>query len=159
MKVSWQLCSLFLCAGVIVGCSDSAIQGEEYGAPLTLAEVTPISEILASPDDYVGKTVQIEGRVLEVCESRGCWIELASDEDFQTMRIKVDDGVIVFPMTARGKLARAEGEFTRIDMSLTQTRSFLSHQAEERGEPFDSLSVHSPMTYYQVKGTGAVVTE
>ena len=48
----------------------------------------------------------IEGLVVEVCKARGCWMQLASDKEFQTMKIKVKDGVMVFPMSAKGKTAK-----------------------------------------------------
>lgn len=79
-----------------------------------------------------------------------------TDENKQ-IRIKVKDGVIVFPKDAKGHQATAEGVFTKLDLDLEQTRTFLEHQAEEQGQAFDPTTVEEPMVYYQIKGTGAVI--
>jgi hypothetical protein len=90
------------------------VQGKLYGKELTGSETVALSELMKNPDTYVGKTVRVEGLVVDVCAKRGCWMELAGDQEFQSIKIKVDDGVIVFPMEAKGKKAVAEGVFTRI---------------------------------------------
>jgi hypothetical protein len=82
---------------------------------------------------------------------------LATDEKLQELRIKVDDGVIVFPIEAKGKRAIAEGEFTKIEMTMEQTLAYKKHHAEEHNEEFDPSTVTEPLTYYQIKATGAVI--
>lgn len=134
-----------------------AAKGKTYGEPLTGSDVTPISVLLGDPEPYVGKTVRVEGVVTGVCEKRGCWVTLASDEEFEELRIKAKDGVIVFPMSCKGKTAVAEGTFTKIEMSMEQTLQYKQHHAEEQGESFDPASVTEPLVYYQVNVTGAVV--
>jgi hypothetical protein len=134
-----------------------AEDGKVYGEPLTGTETIEISELLGNPDPYLGKVVRVEGLVTDVCKKRGCWMSLAGDEEFQEIRIKVDDGVIVFPMEAKGKRAVAEGVFTKIEMTLEQTIAYREHHAEEHGEEFDPSTVTEPLVYYQIRGTGAVV--
>ena len=76
---------------------------KKYGKEITLTEKVKISQLLENPKNYEGKKVLIEGIVLNVCKKRGCWIELASDKEFESIRVKVQDGVIVFPMEVNGK--------------------------------------------------------
>ena len=76
--------------------ADSAsgtLVGTTYGEALTLTEVTPVSLILDNPNDFVGETVLVEGMVVEVCENKGCWLDIASDRDYEKIQVKVDDGV------------------------------------------------------------------
>lgn len=134
-----------------------ADDGKAYGEPLTGTDTIPISELLAGPEPYLGKTVRVEGVVTGVCKKRGCWMSLASDQEFQELRIKVDDGVIVFPVEAKGRRAVAEGVFTRVELTLEQTLARARHHAEEHGEEFDPASVTEPLSFYQIKGTGAVI--
>jgi hypothetical protein len=129
----------------------------DYGKALSAAQPVQVSELIASPDKYVGKVVKVEGLVTDVCAKRGCWMTLAGDKEFQTVRIKVDDGVIVFPMEAKGKKAVAEGTFKKTDLTREQTLEYLKHQAEESNRPFDPKSVTAGMTLYQIKGTGAKI--
>ena len=50
-------------------------EGTTYGEPLTLTEITPVSAILDNPDQYLGERVLVEGMIVAVCESKGCWME------------------------------------------------------------------------------------
>jgi hypothetical protein len=132
-------------------------EGKAYGKELTESDIVPISKLLAAPDEFVGEQVKVEGRIVGVCAKRGCWMELAGDEEFQSMRIKVDDGVIVFPMEAKGHLAVAEGVFTKIELTLEQTQKMAQHECEERGEKYDAANVTEPGVIYQIAGLGAVI--
>jgi hypothetical protein len=144
---------------ILLAISSAAVAGDGkvYGEPLSGSDTIKISVLMADPDTYVGKTVRIEGQITGVCEKRGCWMSLASDEESQELRIKVDDGVLVFPMEAKGKRAIAEGEFTKIEMTMEQTLAYKKQHAEEHDEEFDPSTVTEPMTYYQIKATGAVI--
>lgn len=135
----------------------NAGNGNKYGKEITLKEKTKISAILANPQKFVGKNVLVEGTVVAVCEKRGCWIELASDEKFQKIKIKVKDGEIVFPLEESGKTALVEGTVYEIKMTKEQALEQAKHEAEEHGTKFDPASVKGPSTIYQIKGLGAVI--
>jgi hypothetical protein len=128
-----------------------------YGAGVGKAAAVKISELMAHPDKYVGKAVRVEGLITAVCPRRGCWMELASDKEFQAIKIKVDDGVMVFPLDAKGKTAVAEGVFTRIEVPAERVAEMRRHEAEEKGVAFDPKSVKGPEIVYRIDGTGAVV--
>jgi hypothetical protein len=133
---------------------------KDYGKGVTLAETTSVAKILADPDAWVGKTVRIEGKVMDVCPMAGCWMELEEGGGAAKLRVKVDDGVIVFPVTARGKLAVAEGVVEAIPMTREKYVAWLQHLAEERGQTFDPATVgDGPFRIVQVKGTGARIAE
>lgn len=134
-----------------------ALAATKYGKPLTTATPVKVSELMARPEAYVGKVVKIEGLVTEVCPKRGCWINVAGDKEFQTIRVKVEDGVIVFPLTEKGKKVVAEGTFTKMELTKEQAIERARHHAEETKTKFDPASVTGPQTVYQVMGTGAVV--
>lgn len=144
---------LFLSSAVVL-----AAEGTVYGKGVAAGEPVAVSELIANPAAYVGKTVRVEGLVTDVCPKRGCWMNVAGDKEFQTIRIKVDDGVIVFPMDAKGKHAVAEGVFAKIDISREQAIEHARHLAEEKGESFDPAKAKDlPTVIYQIQGTGAVI--
>jgi hypothetical protein len=127
-----------------------------YGAGVKEPETTSVGKMLAHPEAYVGKTVRIEGQVVDVCPMKGCWMELEERDGGARMRVKVDDGVIVFPVDAKGKTAVAEGTLEAINMSREQYVGWLQHLAEEQGKPFDAKTVgEGPFRIYQLRGTGA----
>lgn len=132
-------------------------QAKKYGKPLTLKETTKISDILASPDKYNGKRVQVQGPIVDVCEEMGCWIALGGDKEFQTLRFKVDDGVIVFPMTAKGLNATVEGMLSVSTQSVDEQIKAGQKMAEEMKMPFDAKSVKGPKVTVQIAGEGAEI--
>ena len=128
---------------------------EIYGRGLNLNKATPLSSIMADPDAWVGKTVQLEGLIVDVCESRGCWLYISGDKPFEKIRVKVVDGKIVFPLEARGKRGTVEGVVERFDLTQAEVIKRRQHQAQERGQGFDPASVTSGETFYQLRGLGA----
>jgi hypothetical protein len=154
------LVSVVLLAVLACTANRSADQtGTLYGETITLADTTRISEILSHPDNYVGERVLVAGMVVDVCSKRGCWLELASDREFETLRVKVEDGVIIFPMTARGHRAVVEGTVERLELTEEQARERAQHHAEEQGLAFDPSTITGPETTYQLRGIGAAIFE
>lgn len=128
-----------------------------YGEALTLTEPVSIAAIHEDPESFEGQVVCVEGTVTEVCPMRGCWVDLADAEGGATIRVKVDDGVIVFPLSAKGRSARVEGTVQKIEMTEEEARSWFSHEAAELGQAFDPESVTGPQTIWRIKGQGAEI--
>src|SRR5204863_2763304 len=105
----------------------------KLGKPLTIKEPLPLATVLAKPTDYVGKTVQVKGRITEVCEMMGCWIDLTND-DGQKLRIKVNDGEIEFPKDAAGKMAVAEGQFNKLELTREQAAALAEAEPKDKGK-------------------------
>jgi hypothetical protein len=122
----------------------------KFGDGVTLEKATSIEAILARPADYVGKTLRVDGVATAVCAHMGCWMAVApaSDPSGVTVRLKVEDGVIVFPVTAKGKRVSAQGVF----------------EAVGGGDSTDAAGEHARVDakasqQYQLKATGAIVRE
>ena len=132
------------------------VQGAEYGQELTLEKPTPIADVLADVDAWNGQRVQVAGTVTDVCPMKGCWMSLRDGD--QAIRIKVEDGVIVFPAQAKEHTARAEGIVEVLDLERERYISWMAHLAEERGETFDPESVgEGPYRLVQIRGEGAEI--
>jgi hypothetical protein len=56
---------------VLGGCG----KAEQYGEKLTVTEVTAVSDILANPASFAGRTVRIEGEISRECPT-GCWFDV-----------------------------------------------------------------------------------
>jgi hypothetical protein len=129
----------------------------KLGKPLTLKETTPIAQVAAQPDQYAGKMVQVKGKVTEVCQMMGCWTNLVDESSGKSIRIKVNDGEIVFPKDSVGKTMLAEGELKKIELTKEQAIARAKHEAEEQKRKFDPKSVKGAVTIVQLQGTGAVL--
>ena len=156
MKRASMARAILAAAILLLGPAASAADVETYGDGVELEETTPIVKILAEPDAFLGRTVRVEGSVLDVCPKKGCWIEIGSSEEH--IQIKVDDDVIVFPAAAKGRVAAAQGEVEAIEMTREKYLGWLAHQAEEKGEEFDAETAgvgDGPYRIIRIKGTGA----
>lgn len=143
----------------------------EYGDGVTIEKAVDVETLLASPDDYIGKTVRVDGVITGVCKKRGCWMQVTNPDTGNGVRIKVDDGVIVFPYTAMGKKASAEGVFEAITLTPEQVQARAEQQAAEHkhaeGESCEKsdpkkegAGCDAPVQdnrIYMIRGTGAVI--
>jgi hypothetical protein len=150
MKFMKLLLAILAATGLLAGAD------LKLGKPLTAREPVALSTLLANPGDYVGKTVQVKGKIAEVCQMMGCWLDL-TNEDGQKIRVKVEDGEIVFPKDASGKTVVAEGKFSKLELTREQALAQAEEQARDTGRKFDPASAKGGMTIYQIQGTGAVI--
>ena len=105
---------LGLMAAAMLLCAADA----KYGKPLTLDKPTPIATLFEKPDTYVGKTVQVKGKITEVCQSMGCWLEIADDSGKHITFNSHD--TIEFPKDSSGKMVVAEGKLEKSDTLAIQ---------------------------------------
>jgi hypothetical protein len=141
-----------------------------YGDGVTLDESVAIEVLVANPDKYVGQKIRVDGVVTGVCKKRGCWMQITDPESGDGVRIKVEDGVIVFPYEAMGHEAQAEGVFEAIKLTPEQleARTAAAHKHKE-GETCDKDGAKAsapgagcdlePVNQYVylIRGTGAVI--
>jgi len=126
------------------------VAGEtKLGAGVSLKDSTAVKALVEQPAAYVGKTLRVDGVATAVCSAMGCWMAVAAegDEKGGTIRIKVDDGVIVFPMTAKGRKVSAEGVFEAVGGNA---------EAKEAAGEHAKHDAKGSQTY-QLKATGAVI--
>ena len=132
---------------------------QTYGAGVETIDTVSISDISADPKAFDGKTVKVEGMITDVCAKRGCWFEMAGNAPGEKARFKVTDGEMVFPMTAKGKKAVAQGKVIAQELSLEDTRAMEEHYATESGRKFDPATITEGKTVYRIQGTGAVISD
>ena len=99
----------------------------------------------------------MEGRVVDVCKKRGCWMEIASDKEFETIKVKVTDGEIIFPIEGKGRLSFVEGTVEKLELSKEQLIRSMKHYAEEEGREFDPATVTEGKAIYRIRGLGAKI--
>lgn len=152
-----NFCKFIVSCIAIVGFSEA--NAEQFGKPVNNANLLKISTIMAAPDNYLDQPITIAGTVVGVCAKRGCWMTIASDKRFENLQIKVNDGDMVFPMTAKGSKAIATGKLNKIQLNLSRTKALLAHRAQQAGNEFDENTVTEPMAIYQLVPTGVEIFE
>ena len=141
---------MLMIAALVAAAMPAAAEETKLGSGVTLKETTAITAILARPADYAGKTVRVDGVATAVCTAMGCWMAVAPESDPKgpTVRLKVEDGAIVFPLSAKGKKVSAQGVFEPIANAD-------DHAKEAAGEHARQDARASAT--YQLKATGAVI--
>ena len=117
-----------------------------------------ISTLLNEPNKYLGKDVLVSGTITEVCPMRGCWIDVKDVNTDSHIRIKVTDGQIVFPLSAKGKYVDVQGKFTKLNFTEEQAINWKIHLAEEQGVMLNYEDVKitpDDLVEYRINGTGA----
>ncbi len=144
---------LTLLASAVAFSTLSAQEPQSFGAGVSLKNTTPLATVIDRPADFEGRTVRVEGVVTAVCMHMGCWMALTPDTASagKAMLIKVDDGVIVFPPTSKGRRAVAQGVVERVGSSREGQEAATEHAR--------SSGAASTPAAWQLKATGALVYE
>ncbi|MEM9883391.1 MAG: DUF4920 domain-containing protein [Planctomycetota bacterium] len=118
---------------------DTPHQG--FGEPLAITTGTPVTDIdtvMADPDAHVGRDLVLAGTVRKVCQKRGCWMTLGSDDLGRAVMVKFTcpiDGHLI-PAAAAGQPALAAGRLELRDVSEAYAR----HLAEDNGATPDQVA-------------------
>ncbi|MDP4536019.1 DUF4920 domain-containing protein [Alkalimonas collagenimarina] len=96
---------------VAAGCLLSSVQAAQihFGDEVKQEQLVALSSILAAPEQYLEQEVTVQGTITAVCEKMHCWMRFATKDNEPAFRLKVRDGDMVFPLSAKGKTAYATG--------------------------------------------------
>jgi hypothetical protein len=143
-----------LTLAVLTGAAIDAAAPEQFGAGVTLEAATPLAAVMANPAAFEGRTVRLDGVVTAVCEHEGCWMAFAPADASAdaTFLVKVDDGVIRFPVSAKGRRASAQGIIERVGPSAEAQAA-----AREHASHGGASAAAAQPAQWQLKATGAVV--
>jgi len=110
LAASQILIASLVLAALSCGCGNGGPQ--KYGTPIGSVAVVPISDLLSSPEIYLGKDVGVRGMVVQVCQEMGCWFEIT--ESGRRLMIDLEMGRrFTVPRGIVGYTARVEGRFVR----------------------------------------------
>jgi hypothetical protein len=133
LGLRWALAVLGLAASL------SVVAGPWFGqAPEDDIEPMAVGELMHSPDEWLGESVAVAGRVTDVCTNRGCWAVLEGGG--RMVRIVARDHGFVIPESARGS-ATAYGVLERRELSDEAAR----HMVEDDGA--DPSLLADPVEY------------
>jgi hypothetical protein len=81
-----------------------------FGAEMDEArEVTPLADILGTPDRFSGQVVKTEGEIAAVCQSMGCWMEIRANAESPGVRVPMAGHSFFLPRDLSGQRATIEG--------------------------------------------------
>ena len=162
-RAAFALASLALL--VLVTASGAQSTDAGYGEPFTIDKVTPLAEIIESPDAFVGKEVRTVGYVYQMCEDMGCWLGILPSLDATDMvKISFTQTDVTFPIgeeTAthyveiQGEVITAEQEAEEHEAHMMEEGEDPAAHAEEHAEHM----AHEMRTIYVCAADAAVMSD
>lgn len=148
---------IILSITLFIGCTSSADEtvqttpeGTFFGEPFELSGVVDLASILDTLTEEESDLVRIEGRVVEVCQSKGCWMTLESEYD-TNVRVTFYDYAFFVPKDMAGSTIIAEGRAWK----EVKTVAMLRHYAEDAGiTPEGVASITEDQVEFLFEATG-----
>ena len=132
----------------------------KYGNYISLVNFTKIDSILSTPEEFIDKEVLVSGVIIDVCPMRGCWIDIVEVNSDKIIKVKVKDGNIVFPISAKNYNVNVQGIVTKIVYTEEQALNWKIHLGEEKGIKLDKNSIkidESDLIEYRINSYGAEI--
>lgn len=102
---------------------------DAYGKAITKGKIQPVAKVQSATPE--GKTVRAFGTVAEVCQAKGCWMNVRDGDT--VMRVEFEDYGFFVPMTAAGKKVQMEGIV--VDRTLSEAEREHYQAESESGAP------------------------
>lgn len=153
MKILSLAIGLLVLTGSVVGQSPvSANKGVTYGAGTNAEGAISVND-LSSKMTSSGYTGKISGKVVEVCQEKGCWMKVEK-ENGETLMVKFKDYGFFMPKDIQGKEVILDGEAVVKEVSVKQQK----HYAKDAGKPADEIEkIKAPKKEVQFIAKGVLV--
>lgn len=132
---------------------DSVAAVEYFGDTITVDGAVPAAEVLAKLAGKDSIPVKLEGKIMDVCQKKGCWMALDLGND-KSMRVTFKDYGFFVPKDASGKTAVVDG-YAKVE---TTTVAMLREYAHDAGASKDSLAkITEPEVELSFEARGVII--
>ena len=146
------ICSIVFAAIVYAQDPTSASKGVTYGAGTTAEGSIPVNDMEKKMVDnkFEGK---VTGKVVEVCQEKGCWMKIEKPGG-ETMMVKFKDYGYFMPKDIVGKEVVIDGNASMKETSVKQLR----HYAQDAGKSKEEIEkIKKPKKEIQFVANGVLV--
>ncbi|HLP73596.1 MAG TPA: hypothetical protein VK155_11895 [Bacteroidales bacterium] len=106
-----RILSLVAIAAIITSCSNTG--KKEASASNQDVVKVEFASLVANPDDYVGKNIKVEGKVVHVCMESGKKLFIVGENPDVRLYIQAGENMPKFPMELMGSTVEVEGVITK----------------------------------------------
>ena len=132
-----------------------AKKGDWYGEKISADGAINIADIPAKLEASTVLDTKIQGKILEVCPKKGCWIKLQVNETTTAM-VKMKDYGFFLPVSAVGKTVVLDG---KVELKTTSVEE-LKHYAEDaKKTPEEIAAITAPKKEISVMAKGIVIVD
>lgn len=134
----------------------NALVGDNYGDKVQATKVVKANALMTNlknaPENKIESTV-IEGKVLEVCPKKGCWVKIELDNK-EVATVKMKGYSFFVPVSLEGKRVKIEGQ---VEMATTSVAE-LKHLAEDAKKSQAEIdAINQPQKELKVLASGIEV--
>ena len=105
--------------------------GKHFGVTITAKKAIRYDELIRRMERTDSLAIKVKGKVSEVCQKKGCWMTLVSDEPGKPeMRVTFKDYAFFMPKDLAGKHVVIDG-YAYVDVTSVED---LRHYAEDAGK-------------------------
>jgi len=110
-----------------------------FGAPFTIEEdpvdlATVLAEISDDEDFESNTPLKVSANIYQVCQQKGCWFTLATDEVDLPVRVRMKDYGFFIARNTEGAAAVVEGTLARTTISQEMAQHYADDVAQNTGE-------------------------
>ena len=118
--------------------TETAVEGDgkHFGEKITEEGVVSYTELLAQMEGKDSVILKVAGLVESVCQSKGCWMNIAGEEGQEEMFVKFEDYGFFMPKDIAGRKVIMEGKAYREITTVEE----LKHFAADAGESEEAIA-------------------
>lgn len=130
---------------------------KSFGAVIDAQNALPYEALIPKMASTDSLQVKVTGKVSEVCQKKGCWMTLVSDQpNVPEMRVTFKDYAFFMPKDLSGKHVVVDGyayvETTSVDM--------LRHYAEDAGKSKEEIAaITEPKRELSFEASGVLIVD
>ena len=113
MKKRWPLLLIAVCVLLVAVPSLAVAENaggkdvQKFGASVTAKKAVNVVKLARDPARFAGRKIRLEGTVKEVCQGRGCWVEVEADgASFMARSL---DETVLLPKDCKGRRIVVQG--------------------------------------------------
>lgn len=136
--------------------TDPTKDGKHFGAIITADNAITYDSMMVQMGASDSLVTKVSGKVKEVCQKKGCWMTIVSDDPNKPeMRVTFKDYAFFMPKDLSGKTVVVDGyayvETTPVDV--------LRHYAEDAGKSKEEIeAITEPKREVSFEATGVLIS-
>jgi len=147
--------SLSFCLFTVLSFGQAVYSGQKFGEEVKPGDVKPAAKMEAAMGDKKTVDMKIEGKVVDVCKKKGCWMTLEMPNG-DPMRVTFKDYAFFMPMDIIGKKVVLDGLAKKQTISVETLR----HYAEDaKKSPEEIAKITDPKKELAFEAKGVVILD
>lgn len=144
-RVALLFASAALACGLAV--AHAADAPRAFGKPIPQGETVPISQAVADLNAHAGEPRRFSGRIVSVCQKKGCWAML--EDDGAVARVFFPKHDVALPKDATGR-AVVHGVLERVEMNRDVAEHFAAE--DKTGRPVGEAEYRIVADGFEITG-------